>query len=167
MRKLTNIFLILILFIPFGCLSQNKKLNIYIVDTITIKNPIVFYIPNQSGRFVIDSMFIKNNKLDLKKMIDEDNGFIFDDEFYFFLDDLDLKKYHYPDYGNCEFKDGYKKDIKGIVYQKFKNIPKKFIVGLIRASYYNARATAYGEKQTVFRKYNKSLYYKIVFPLCE
>lgn len=75
--------------------------------------------------------------------------------------------YRYPDYGNCHFQSEEFRDIKGITYRKFKNNPQKFILALINVSYYDFKNTTYGMKPTIFRSYDRSLYYKIVFPVCE
>ena len=172
MNKLKYIIIIAILFYSFDCLSQNIKeenqKNFYVVDTITINNPVVFYAPNQSGKFVSDLKVVKSNRGKLKKLVLKNEVFIFGQDLYRFMDsDSEMKKYHYPDYGNCEFETDYFNDIKGLVYQKFKEEPKRFVLGLIRASYFNDKITTYGKKQSVFKKYNNPLYYKIVFPLCE
>lgn len=161
-----------ILLYSFNCLSQNisdkKQINFYIVDTITITNPVVFYKPNQSGKFISDLKVIEGTKCNLKKVMLKDEVYIFGEDLYRFISNSSqMEKYHYPDYGDCEFETDYIKDIKGIVYRKFKKEPKKFILALINVSFYNEKITTYGEKQSVFKEYDKSLYYKIVFPLCE
>lgn len=161
-----------ILLNSFNCLSQSfneaELVDFYVVDTITITNPVVFYKPNQSGKFVSDLKVIEGTKCNLKKIIFKENVYIFGRDFYWFANNnFQMEKYHYPDYGNCEFKADYFKDIKGIVYRKFKKEPKRFVLALINVAYYNDKATAYGEKESLFKKYEKSLYYKIVFPLCE
>lgn len=170
-RKKHIIIFISALLYSFTCLSQSlgnpESLDFYIVDTITITNPVVFYKPNQSGRFVGSLKTIKGDKLKIKEAISKEYIYIYSNSIYGFLHLKDFKKYTYSDNGNCEFEQDYFKGIKGIVYQKFKESPKKFILGLINVAYYNEKITTYGEKQSVFKKYDEPLYYKIVFPLCE
>lgn len=172
MNSLKYYIIVSILLNSFNCLSQNlsdpKPMDFYVVDTITINNPVVFYKSNQSGKFISDIKVINGEQCNLKKVILKENVYIFGRDFYWFANDSYLmEKYHYPDYGNCEFKADYFKNIKGIVYRKFKKEPKKFVLALINVAYYNDMATAYGENESVFKKYDKPLYYKIVFPLCE
>lgn len=171
MDKFKNILIVVIIFYSINCLAQSienpRETDFYVVDTIMIKNPVAFYIPNQSGQFLGDIDVIKSSRFNLKKAVKKENLYIYSNSLYGFLSSEKIKKYRYPDYGNCEYAKGYFKDIKGIVYQKFKKQPTKFILALVNVAYYNRKINAVGEKPTIFSKCDKSLYYKIVFPLCE
>lgn len=149
-------------------MDESKTIDFYVVDTITIDNPIVFYKPNQSGTYIGSlSVIQKLNTNNIKKILSEKNIYIYSSNFYNFLSARDIDQYHYPDYGSCEFESEYFKDIRGIVSRKFKSNPQKFILALINVSYYNSKIATYGKRTSVFKNHNKSLYYKIVFPVCE
>lgn len=172
MNKLTYILVILACFYLSYSFAQNlyepEEMDIYIVDTIVIDNPIVFYKPNQSGTYIGSLNTIQRlNTKNIKKILSEKDVYIYSSVFYNFLSAKDIAYYHYPDYGGCEFESEYFKDIKGITYRKFKSNPQEFILALINVSYYNSKIATYGEKLSVFKNYDKSLYYKIVFLVCE
>lgn len=171
MNKIKYILVIVTILSTFNCLSQSldkpEPMDFYVIDTITISNPFVFYKPNQSGRFIGNLEFFNKDRIRLKKVVKRNDVYIYSSSLYGFLSSNEFEKYDYPDYGNCSFENDYYKEIKGVVYQKFKKEPNRYVLGLINVSYYNSKITTYGEKQSVFRKYDNSLYYKIVFPLCE
>lgn len=172
MNSLKVLIIILIFLGSFSSICQNKNdekfANFYIVDTITINNPLVFYKTNQSGKYIKDSESAKEAKCNIKKALKNDDIYIFGEDLYRFFDDAKkIEEYKYPDFGNCDFETESTEDKRGIVYKKFKSKPTKFILGLINASYYDRKITIYGKKKSVLNNYNKSLYYKIVFPLCE
>lgn len=172
---MNNLKYILIAFVYFyltyafpQSLDEPNKMDFYVVDTITIDNPIVFYKPNQSGTYIGSLDIIERlNTSNIKKILSEKDVYIHSFDFYSFLPIKEFDNYHYPDYGNCKFESEYFKDIKGITYRKFKSNPQKFILALINVSYYNAKIATYGEKLSIFKNYDKSLYYKIAFPICE
>ena len=171
MNRFKYIVIIGIVLNSIGCLSQSvdepSKMDFYIVDTIHIVKPVVFYKANQNGKFISELKTIERNKFNLNQILEEEEVYIFSNSLFGFLSIKDFEKYNYPDFGNCEFKDDYFKGSKGIAYRKFKKEPKSFILALINIDYYNHKTTSYGKKKSVFTKYSKSLYYKIVFPLCE
>lgn len=168
-----KIFIIIsILLSSLSSLSQNnndqKIADFYIVDTITIKNPVVFYKTNQSGKFISDLQVAQEIKYDIRKLSQNDDIYILGEDLYRFFDNAKrIDQYKFPDYGNCEFETETTEKKKGIVYKKFKMKPNRYILGLINASFYDAKITIYGKKKSVFNKHDKSLYYKIVFPVCE
>lgn len=171
MNKVKYFIAVLLLSYASDCLSQSleepDQLDFYVVDTINISSPIVFYKPGQSGKFVSSVTEIEGKKFNLRKSILREDIYIYSNSLYGFLSQNDFDKYHYPDYGNCIFREEYFKEIKGIVYQKFKKQPKKFILGLINVDYYNRKVQVYGKKPTIFKRYGNATYYKIAFPLCE
>lgn len=172
MNNLKYILTFFICFYLSYALSQSVdepgKMNFYVVDTITINDPIVFYKENQSGLFIGDKNEIESfNLRKMKNLISKKNIFIYSSEFYKHLPIEEFDNYNYPDYGSCKFEKEYFKDIKGIVYRKFKSNPTKFILALINASFYDRKNTTYGLKPTVFRGFEKEIFYKIVFPICE
>lgn len=171
MNKFKYFIIMLTLLYTSNCISQSleepNKLDFYVVDTITISNPVVFYKHNQSGKYVSSLEHIKAKDFKLKKAINNGQLFIYSNSLYGFLSQNDFDKYHYPDYGNCTFKEEYFKEIKGVVYQKFKEQPNKFVLALINVAYYNRKVQIYGKKSTIFEKYGNAIYYRIAFPLCE
>lgn len=171
MNKLNNILIATITLASFFCFGQNieeqAQLDFYVVDTVTIANAVVFYKPNQSGKFISSLELIKAKDFKLKKAINNEQLFIYAEDLYRFLDTSKINNYHYPDYGNCQFDSTYSKEVKDIDYQKFKKQPKKFVLGLINTAYYNKKVQVYGKKSTIFKRYGNATYYKIVFPLCE
>jgi|SRR5690606_2231175 len=172
MNSLKVFIIISVLLSSFNSLSQNnnyeKFAGFYIVDTITINNPVVFYKTNQSGKFIGDLQTVQETKFNIKKAIQDSDIYIFGEDLYrFFDDEKRIGQYKYPDYGNCKFEVETTEEKKGVVYKRFKVKPSKYILGLINTSFYDGKITVYGKKKSVFSKYDKSLYYKIVFPICE
>lgn len=172
---MNNLKFIIIISIYLSALSAFCQVNnnenfsyFYVVDTIKIDNPVVFYKTNQSGMFVKSLKTIKEIKRNIKKIVRNDETYIYGEDLYRFFDDVKkIEMYKYPDYGNCEFETESIEGKNGIVFKKFKIKPKRFILALINASFYDNQIKIYGKKKSVFNNYDKSLYYKIVFPLCE
>lgn len=170
---MNNLKKIVLLFIStYGCYAQNFKISnqysFYIVDTIEIKNPIIYYKIDQSVKFVTNEDNINQNKPNINKIILKDDNYILGEDIYrFFTDNNIMKNYYYPDNGNCQKKNAPMKNHKKIRFQKFTTEPSKYILALIKLSFYNSLVTAYGLKESAFDKSQDVLYYKIVFPLCE
>lgn len=172
MNSLKFFIITSVLLSSLNSLSQNnnygKFADFYIIDTITINNPVIFYKTNQSGKFIGGLQADQEVKFNIKKAIQDSDIYIFGEDLYRFLDDKKrLERYRYPDYGNCKFETETTEEKKGVVYKRFKEKPRKYILGLINTCFYDEKITVYGKKKSVFSKYDKSLYYKIVFPICE
>ncbi|VBB45608.1 hypothetical protein TRIP_D310003 [uncultured Paludibacter sp.] len=142
--------------------EKNYK-SFYIVDTITISNPIKVFSKKYGGPFV----FSKNKLKDYNQkwsFFMEPDVFICGFDLYYVLDYQSFKKYKYPDYGGCDEKESDIKVRDLEIYEYPKNT--KFILGLINGNYYHIKHRS----ERYFRipiKNLKSIYIKIVYPLCE
>jgi hypothetical protein len=163
------IMIIFVLMLMSRMFSQNND-NFYIVDTIVIKNPIVFSIPKYDGLFVTDLENLNKKNIKPKNIRLSSEVFFFSFNPYIFIDDIQNNKqkllFNYPDYGNCFFNENISSKEK-IYYNTFKINPLKFIVCLVKANHYNKIISTTDIGKTILYKIEKNFYYKIVFPLCE
>ncbi|MGZ3776218.1 MAG: hypothetical protein ACXVJB_05265 [Mucilaginibacter sp.] len=142
----------------------------YVVDTITIENPVRIYSSRYGGTFIVSKATLKeyNGKKDFFYRPDV---FIYGDEFYVDLPLKNFKRYKYPDDGRCTFEKWQQKD-SDLTFQVLSPTPKKFILGLISANHFYKKHIAFDGHQFVYPEknykllYNKLIYYKIVYPMC-
>lgn len=168
---------ILFLFILFiGLSSCNKNLfdfsykgttnykNFYLVDSITIDNPIIINSYKIGGRFVISksllSEFVNN-----KDFFQRPDVFLLGDNLYMDLVPSDYKIINYPDDGNCKIKRTLSA-FKDVEIYEYEHRPSHFILGLVNVNYYNVKHNAENYYQ-ICKKKPKISYYKIIYPLCK
>jgi hypothetical protein len=151
-------------------LYGQKNDDFYIVDTITIKNPVVFIIDKYDGCFLTDLDLLNYKNIKRKSIIKNSSIFLFSFNPYIFFNEDQLIQNdmfrNYPNYGNCSFSETINSK-NGIYYNNFTTKPLKFIVCLIKASHYNKIVSSADLGKTILYKSDKNRYFKIVFPFCE
>lgn len=156
------IFLILVL-INLNLSAQERK-SFFVVDTITLKEPVLFNFQNYDGEFITESKVLKKNR-NKRKLIKEGLAFIYSEDFYYYLNKDEFESYNYPNKGNCRAnKRAIKRADKSSIVATNR---KKFILCMIDASFYNEKTSTADIGKTFYHKSKKGFYYRIVFPLCK
>ena len=164
MNNKFNTLLLALVLCSCNIIAQEDS-NFFVVDTISLDNPVVFNSSKYDGDYLIDEKYLSKELLKHKRIIKNENVYVFSFQFYSFLPKEQLKKYNYPDKGKCSFDVKIYKD-QNVYFKKFKKYPAKFILGLIKASYYNKKASTADIGKTYYYKEKGNVYYKILFPLC-
>lgn len=159
----------LLLLCTLKLFAQNED-NFYVVDTITLKNPIVFSIEEYDGLFLTELELLNKKNIKLKSIAKKSDIFLFSFNPYIFFNENQLRQknifVNYPNDGNCGFTQSTnKKD--GIYYNSFVAKPLKFIVCLVKASHYDKIVSSAHIGKTALHKADKNSYYMILFPFCE
>jgi len=169
--KTPNIILILIFSLLSSCSKnifdsnykgENNYKNFYIVDTITIENPILtsYY----GGRFVFSRQLLEKTKIN-SDFFKRPDVFLLGFDLYYDMNPRDYKRYNYQDDGNCKTKKVVSNQ-KHIEIYEYTNNPVRFILCLINVNYYNVKHNAENYYQICIKD-QKNSFYKIVFPLCK
>lgn len=135
----------------------------YVVDTISIKNPVRVYSQKHGGMFILSSDKLKAYRNEADFFLSPD-VFILGQDLYRDLNKEDFKRYNYPDRGGCEVRESDTK-VDGLEIYEFVSQPR-FILGLINTNYYHVKHNS----EVYFNipvKNPKATYHKMVFPLCK
>ena len=165
---MSNIFKFIVILILVLCsynTSAQEEHNFYVVDTISLQEPTLFNLSKYDGEFLVEKEFLNKNS-DKKRLIKTGEAYIYSNDFYYYLESNKFKSYDYPNNGGCS-NDKKIVSYNGLTYSYFTNKPKRFIVCLINAMYYNKKAATADIGKTYYHKDRKNVYYKMVFPLCE
>jgi hypothetical protein len=142
--------------------EENYK-SFYLVDTISIENPVRVYSRKHGGMFILSKEKL-NSYRDETDFFMSPDVFILGSDLYRDLALEDFKKYSYPDNGGCEIKES-ATSVAGLEIYEFVNQPR-FVMGLINTNYYHVKHNSY----TYFSvpvKDPKAVYHKIVYPICK
>jgi hypothetical protein len=136
----------------------------YLVDTIKIIQPVRIHSPKFGGQFIVSKQVVNvyDGKIDFFQRPDV---FLLGDDLY---RDLPLKKfnrYSYPINGGCDFVKS-EMVVNGLEIFEIKNSKETFLLGLIKADYFNTKHNSYVSFH-FSDKASKIAYYKIVYPLCK
>lgn len=143
--------------------GESNYKTFYLVDTLTIESPVRVFSDKYGGMFVLSSEKLKQYKND-KSFFMEPDVFLLGFDLYRDIDVNDMKSINYPDNGGCEL---IKSDIaiEGLeIYEYPKNT--KFLLGLINTNNYHVKHNS-PEYFEIPIKHSKSVYHKMVYPLCE
>lgn len=165
MNNRFNFVFLLVLALSSLNLFAQEEYNFIVVDTVTMESPVLFNLSKYDGEFIVEKQHLKNNS-DKKRLIKKGKVYIYSNDFYYYLNSDKFNSYDYPDNGGCR---NNKKVINdnGLSYSHFVDRPKKFIVCLINALYYDKKSATADIGKTYYHKSKKDTYYKILFPLCE
>lgn len=150
--------------VDFYYQGESNYKNFYIVDTIKINNPILFYY--QRGRFVTCADTLFKQKKITEKFLKRPDVFVFSWNLRSDFDLSQLKRYKYKDYGKCDVKKQIS-NYKGVELYRFTCDSVKFILGMINVNYFNSAHVSADGSYWIKQTDQKILYYKIVYPLCE
>lgn len=165
MEQLSKYFILLSFLTLGSAKAQNDKKFFITKDTLFIENPVIISFKNSDGMFLINKNYLQQNqKINIKKMIEEGKAFIFSDDFYRFLNLKELQVNQ--TYKECNFSENYNFSEK-ITIRKFNNSVTKFIICFIRIDFYNRKVITQNQKKTFFTKKKELDYYQIVFPICK
>ena len=144
--------------------GETNYKSFYVVDTIKIENPII--VNDHGKRVVCSKVLVKDIGID-EAFFKRPDVFMLGEDLYYDLNSKDYKKYHYPDYGNCE---EIKLDTlinKQITIYWYTTDSVRFILCLINSNYYNIKhRTIDSEYFRIMNNDQKNSYYKIVYPIC-
>jgi hypothetical protein len=165
MEQLNKYYFIILNILIFNiATAQNDKKFFITKDTLLVENPVILSFKNFDGMFLTNENYLKHNKkINIKKMIDAGDAFIFSDDFYRFLSLKELQMNQ--TYKECVFLNKYNLSDK-ITIRKLDVSFIKFIVCFIRIDFYNKKIITQNNKKTYFPKKNDLDFYKIVFPIC-
>lgn len=135
----------------------------YLVDTISIDNPVRISSQKYGGFFIVSKEKLSDFKDDIDFYLSPD-VFLLGQDLYRDLKLEYFKRYSYPDYGGCELEPS-KYEVSGVEIYEYKSTPK-FILGLINVNQYHVNHNSEVYFNLPIRQ-SKSVYYKMVYPLCK
>jgi hypothetical protein len=138
--------------------------NFYVVDTIQIKDPVRIHSKKYGGQFILSKAILKEYDGKRRFFLRPD-VFMVSTDLYWVLQSDQHSMYNYPDYGGCKLVESSEKQHELEVYE-YASDSVNFILGLINGDYYNKRYNSY-DYFALLHNDNKSLYYRIVYPLCK
>ena len=163
-NKFKFLLLIILVLHSYNIIAQ-EEYNFFVVDTISLENPVLFNLSKFDGEFIIERKLLKKNS-EKKRLIKDGYVFIYSNDFYYYLNNNKFKSYDYPDNGGC-INEKELVNSKNLSYSKFIDKPRKFIVCLVKASYYNEKTATADIGKTYYHRKKKYAYYQMLFPSCE
>lgn len=146
----------------FNYMGEDNYKNIYIVDTIEIKQPITIHYGN--SKFVVSRNTLLKQKQLTNNFFLRPDVFVLRSNIYRDFSSKDVKSYTFAKTPYCELGELVK--IGGYSTREFKCDSVKFILGLINVNYYNTHFNSENYYQ-IRQKNQKINYFKIVYPLCK
>jgi hypothetical protein len=168
MKKLIVVFSSILLFSCYRKMYDrnyqggNNYRSFYIVDTITIIEPVV--IDYKGGRFVVAKKILESNLVD-EDLVKRPDVFIMGHDLYQDMDTIDYERFAYKDYGGCNSELLNVSTIKSTEIYEFTSPKVVFILGLINVNSYNKKHNTYNY-YPIDTKEPKNSFFKIVYPLC-
>lgn len=151
--------------VDYDYTGEKNFYNFYIVDTISIMNPVKVHLKfdNSWNIFYMDHSKIKSLKgKSFNEVIQEPDIFLHHFNFYALINQDQVIENNIKYYDNCNSKCIFENE-KMIVYQ-LQNT--QFILGLVNINFYNKNISG-GGINFIDSDLSKSGYYKIVFPKCD
>ena len=142
-------------------IGEKKYKLFYIVDTITINNPVIVY--GKDNFYVTQKEVLLSQKKIDKYFYLRPDVFIFSFDYNSSIDGYDYKIH--KKLKHCKTSD--LEEFKNIYYRNFESNSLSFILGLINVNHFNIIFNAMDSKKYIDSKKQKIEYYKILFPLCE
>lgn len=167
-----NIFFSLVIILSSSCSrvfydvnykGESNYKEFYLVDTILIKSPVRVFSEKYGGMFILSSEKLKtyNGRIDFFM---EPDVFVLGFDLYRDLDAVSIKTFTYPDYGGCKLQKS-SIEIDGLEIYKYPE-GVRFILGLINTNSYHVKHNS-PEYFNIPIQYSKSVYHKMVYPLCK
>ena len=142
--------------------EENYK-SFYVVDTVSIENPVRVYSKKHGGMFVLAKEKLQDYKGKADFFVLPD-VFLLGSDLYRDLESEDFKKYSYPESGGCELKES-KIEIAGLEIYEYIRQPR-FVMGLINTNYFHVKHNSYSYFN-ILVKNPKATYHNMVYPLCK
>ncbi|MFV0547042.1 MAG: hypothetical protein ACK5ND_12835 [Bacteroides sp.] len=169
MRNLLFVFLIILssscskVLYDINYKGEDNYKMFYLVDTIIIESPVRVFSEKYGGMFVLSSEKLKQYRNDISFFMEPD-VFLLGFDLYRDLDVSNMKAVNYPDNGGCEL---IKSDIviEGLEIYEYP-ITTKFLLGLINTNSYHVKHNS-PDYFNIPIKHSKSVYHKMVYPLCK
>lgn len=143
--------------------GESNYKEFYIVDTILIDSPVRVFSEKYGGMFVLSNEKLKSYDGKLGFFMEPD-VFILGFDIYRDLEADNTKTFIYPDNGGCKLEKS-STEIDGLeVYEYPDGV--QFVLGLISTNRYHVKHNS-PEYFNIPIKYSKSVYHKLVYPLCQ